>query len=206
MRLLPLTLILITLATPVLARSVANPDKMPSPVPQAPIAAPLPEDALPIVEEYQSTYDALKKDYDTRIAAVRDRAISKLKPLQDKYTRDAKLDEAIAIRDKIRVLGGVEKLASWNGNATVQEIGRRYVVEVTGSATGPVWGTDVYTADSSPAAAAVHAGVLKPGEKALLEFEIVAGLDAWAGSERNGVASQAYGPWPVGYRIAKAKN
>ena len=38
------------------------------------------------------------------------------------------------------------------------------VCEVTGSSQGTVWGTDLYTDDSSIPAAAVHAGVLKDGE------------------------------------------
>jgi hypothetical protein len=76
-------------------------------------------------------------------------------------------------------------------------------VRVTGSATGPVWGTDVYTADSSLAAAAVHAGVLRPGETGIVRVRMVPGLSAYPGSTRNGVTSGAWGSYPSAYTLSR---
>ncbi len=42
--------------------------------------------------------------------------------------------------------------------------GQSLQFSVTGSTAGPVWGTNIYTDDSSVAAAAVHAGVVAPAK------------------------------------------
>ncbi|WP_156460405.1 LCCL domain-containing protein [Devosia sp. Root635] len=73
--------------------------------------------------------------------------------------------------------------------------------EVTGEASGAVWGDGVYTDDSRLAAAAVHAGLLQPGQTGLVGVEILAGQAAYAGAERNGVSSGAYGNWPGSFRV-----
>jgi len=66
-----------------------------------------------------------------------------------------------------------------------------------GSATLPlVWGTDVYSDDSSICAAAVHAGVIDDGEGATVVIEIRPGEDDYEGSSRNGVDSLDWNiPW-----------
>jgi beta-lactamase regulating signal transducer with metallopeptidase domain len=69
-------------------------------------------------------------------------------------------------------------------------IGHTYTFNVTGDSTGLVWGTDLYTNDSSLAAAAVHAGVLQPGETALVKVTILPGVPQYHGSTRNGVTSR----------------
>jgi hypothetical protein len=85
--------------------------------------------------------------------------------------------------------------------------GTSVVVQVVGagSASGPVWGTDVYTDDSSLAAAAVHSGLLKPGEAGLIRVTIERGRDSYAGSARNGVTSLNYGAHQGSYRIERVK-
>src|SRR5205085_7931697 len=45
-----------------------------------------------------------------------------------------------------------------------QETGKSFHFTVTGNANGTIYGSDVYTTDSTLATAAVHAGVLKMGE------------------------------------------
>jgi hypothetical protein len=91
------------------------------------------------------------------------------------------------------------------GNLTSvqQQVGKRFVFRVTGAAGGGVWGTDVYTSDSELAAAAVHAGVLRPGQAGLVRVKIVASPGAFAGSTRNGITSAPYtGPWGA-YQILR---
>jgi LCCL domain-containing protein len=58
-----------------------------------------------------------------------------------------------------------------------------------------VWGTDVYTDDSSICTAAVHAGLITFERGGPVVFEIVDGRQAYPGSERNGVTTSDYGPW-----------
>jgi hypothetical protein len=79
-----------------------------------------------------------------------------------------------------------------------------FVIRVKGSATGPVWGSGIYTDDSSIAAAAVHAGLLKPDEEGLVRVVITAGRQSYTASEANGIKSQPYGPWQGSFRLAPA--
>jgi len=76
-----------------------------------------------------------------------------------------------------------------------------FVIRVKGSATGTVWGSGIYTDDSSIAAAAVHAGLLKPDEEGLVRVIIVAGRDSYAASDANGIKSQAYAAWQGSFRL-----
>ena len=61
-----------------------------------------------------------------------------------------------------------------------------------------VWGTDVYSLDSNIGAAAVHAGVVTPGQSAAVRLRIVASPPQYVGSIRNGVGSSPYGTYPAG--------
>lgn len=76
------------------------------------------------------------------------------------------------------------------------------LVEVVGTNDG-VWGTDVYSDDSSIGAAAVHAGILKVGEKGVVKVTLLGAKDSFQGSSRNGITSESFGPWPGSFRIEK---
>jgi hypothetical protein len=66
-----------------------------------------------------------------------------------------------------------------------------------------VRGTDLYTDDSSIAAAAVHAGVLRPGEKGYVRVTIVPGQAGYAGSERNGLRSADAAEWGGSFSVER---
>ena len=70
---------------------------------------------------------------------------------------------------------------------------------------GFVWGSDVYTLDSSLALAAVHAGVLKQGQAGTVRVKILGPQVAFASSTRNGVTSQPYGPYPGSFQFVKRR-
>lgn len=82
-------------------------------------------------------------------------------------------------------------------------IGATYYFRVTGESTGPLWGTDVYTGDSVIAAAAVHAGALKPGESGVVKITVEQPLSRYQGSVRYGVTSQDFGQYGTAYRISR---
>ena len=65
----------------------------------------------------------------------------------------------------------------------------------TGGGPQKVWGTDVYTDDSSVCTAAVHAGRITFGAGGTVTIEIRPGLSSYQGSSRNGVNSRSYGSW-----------
>ena len=79
--------------------------------------------------------------------------------------------------------------------------GTTYYFRVTGTTDGSVWGTDVYTGDSSLAIAAVHAGAVTPGETAVVRVTVVRPLNSYQGSVRNGVASHDYERYGTAYRV-----
>jgi hypothetical protein len=69
---------------------------------------------------------------------------------------------------------------------------------------GGVFGTDVYTTDSSLALAAVHAGVLRPGQAGVVRVTLVGMHPGFQPSVRNGIASQPWGAY-TGFRIEAPK-
>lgn len=74
----------------------------------------------------------------------------------------------------------------------------------TSGALGPVWGTDLYTDDSSICTAAVHAGRITAARGGTVVIEMRAGQRSYRATTRNGVASRAYGAWPGSFVIVKA--
>ncbi len=82
------------------------------------------------------------------------------------------------------------------------DIGATFYFRVFGSADGPVWGTDVYAGDSALATAAVHAGLVKPGETAIIKVTVVPPLMQYQGSEQNGITSNDFGRFGKAYRLA----
>jgi hypothetical protein len=85
---------------------------------------------------------------------------------------------------------------SLTGYAT--QFGKKLAFTVTGRADGSLWGTGVYTLDSTLAAAAVHAGVLKVGETGVVKVEILVPPPAFAGTTQNGVTSSPWMAYPDG--------
>jgi hypothetical protein len=66
---------------------------------------------------------------------------------------------------------------------------------------GPLWGTDTYTDDSSVCTAAVHMGFLTREVGGIVRIVVRPGLEAYEGSMRNGVLSEAYGSWAGSFTV-----
>lgn len=81
--------------------------------------------------------------------------------------------------------------------------GKPLKFRVTGRTDGIVWGTDIYTADSPLAAAAVHAGAIKARQTGVVKVRLIPPPPAFAGSTRNGVTSQDFGPFPEAFQFIK---
>jgi len=90
-----------------------------------------------------------------------------------------------------------------NLQAFQAQIGKTFWFKVTGAVTGTIWGTKVYTSDSPLGTTAVHAGILKPGQKGVVRVKIVAPPASYAGSNQNGVTSSPYGIWPGAYQFIR---
>lgn len=58
-----------------------------------------------------------------------------------------------------------------------------------------MWGTDVYTNDSSVCTAAVHAGLIDFEAGGVVVIEMRPGESSYIGTTANGVTTQSYGSW-----------
>ena len=68
-----------------------------------------------------------------------------------------------------------------------------------------VWGTNLYTDDSSVCTAAVQVGLITFKDGGTVSIKILDGADSYTGSTENGVTSQAYASWGASYSFPDAK-
>lgn len=111
---------------------------------------------------------------------------------------------AYAVSYRIETQGGQAEADPGSLSAYASRKQGSFLFDVTGATSGSVWGTDLYTTDSRLAAAAVHAGVLRPGERGVVRVTLEPGQPSYAGSARNGVTSSAWGAYAVSYRVEKS--
>jgi hypothetical protein len=170
----------------------------------------VPEDLRKLLEEYEKEEKAIQKKAEDAIKAKREKLIEELKKLQDAYCRATKLDEALAIRTKIRALRGIAVNPNADpGNLVAyrDQIGKALYFQVTGRTNGALWGSDLYTDDSNLGTAAVHAGVLKDGQKGIVKVTMVKYEGVFDSSTRNGVTSSAFGLYPGNtFRVEAVKD
>jgi hypothetical protein len=206
--------------------------------------AQLPEDAQKLVEKYSEQEAQVRKEAEAKLEGQRATLIKDLQALQDSYTKAGKLDEAVAIRDRIRQLQSVRqdsmsssltpsawvattepargyswavrpsttgmpmtltrggrdfryRLATATAGADTVEalrghVGETFTIPVVGSVAGTVWGTGTYTDDSSVSTAAVHAGLVENGKLGFVRVTILQGRDKYDGSTSHGVTSESW--------------
>jgi hypothetical protein len=164
----------------------------------------LPEDAARVVRDFDREAMAVRAKIEAELQPLRKKAIRRLQKLQDKYCRAARLDEAVAIRDRIKEIKGIRPDPG-QLRAEPGDIGKIMHFEVVGSTQGSVWGSEVYTSDSHLATAAVHAGVLRPGQKGVVTVRILPGQKSYRGTQANGVVSREWGKWGVSFTVEKAR-
>jgi hypothetical protein len=92
--------------------------------------------------------------------------------------------------------------APTNMHGLCEMVGATYYFCVTGITEGQLWGTDIYSGDSTIGAAAVHAGLLKPGETDVLRVTVVTPPEKFPGTVRNGVTSTEYGRYQYAWRLS----
>ncbi|MBM3408661.1 MAG: hypothetical protein FJY25_15305, partial [Betaproteobacteria bacterium] len=87
---------------------------------------------------------------------------------------------------------------------TIGSVHYMTVAVPSGGASGSVWGSDVYTADSSLARAAVFEGLAAPGQTRVIKVTVLPGLSgagAYTGSTRNGIQTSSWGSYPKSFSI-----
>ncbi len=94
--------------------------------------------------------------------------------------------------------------APYNMTAQRGNNGQSFVYTLVGdSGGGNIWGTDTYTVDSYLGRAAVHAGVLAPGEMGAVRVTIRPGMGSYLGTSRFGTGSYGYGAYDSSYVIER---
>ena len=168
----------------------------------------LPKDAQLLVGENAKTIAEIKKTAENQTKAANDQFRAQLEKLQTAYTKDGKLDEAVAIRDYLRRGGSqATNIKPQRDPGTLSnyrsEVGRVMYFQIIGSNQGTIYGTDVYTHDSRLDTAAVHAGVVKLGEEAIVKVTILPGQSGFKAAGRNGVSSMSWSG--TGYECFKVE-
>jgi hypothetical protein len=108
--------------------------------------------------------------------------------------------------EQLAARGYLGESTSANLRALEGKVGQVAFFQVIGEAGGSLWGTDVYTSDSSLAAACVHAGLLQAGQTGVVKVTMVQPPAIFQGSRRHGVVSQPWtSPWPGAYRVELVK-
>jgi Ca2+-binding EF-hand superfamily protein len=158
------------------------------------------------LSRYPKNLPAWFKDYDTdgdgQVGLYEWKA--KGDNLEEFKKYDLNDDGFITIEELIRSGQFTTTNAPATANGLQAESGDFFYFEVTGVSRGSVWGTDVYTADSSIAAAAVHAGVVEVGQTRLVKVTLLPGAERYEGSVRNGVTTQSYGGFARSFRVSVA--
>lgn len=144
---------------------------------------------------------------ESRRAMMCQHAVEQLEPLQKELFRTGELGKALATFVQIQSLKARGQNVMPDPGNLVQfgTIGKSHLFRVVGCVEGPVWGTDIYTADSRLASAAVHAGALESGEEGVVRvtMEDMSNQRIF-GTMRHGVMSMDWGPYNLGYRVARS--
>jgi hypothetical protein len=154
-------------------------------------------------EEMATVYEKAEADFATR----REKTAVELKKLQEAFCKEAKLDDALAVRDLVRGLrdGKINALPD-PGYVNVQmtDVGKTFYYEVTGvgqPAGYVIYGNDVYVVGSHLGMATVHCGLLKEGQKGVVKVTILGGQDSFPSTTRNGITSQPYGRAEFSFKV-----
>jgi hypothetical protein len=172
-----------------------------------PPTADLPPAAREVFKQHDEDVAAIRKKAEADIKKRLDKVLVELKKVQDAYCKEAKLDEAVAVRDLIRALrDGRNRALPDPGylNNPDTDIGKVFFYHVSGiDKDQSVWGSDVYTTGSHLGMAAVHCGLLKAGQKGVVKVTILPGQARYDATTRHGVTSLAYGPWNVSFKVER---
>src|SRR5258708_7127721 len=76
------------------------------------VAEDIPTDAKDQIEQFQREAARIREETEAKIAAKKADLAQRLVDLQTKYTKEGKLDEAVAIRDRVRQLEGVNDVSA----------------------------------------------------------------------------------------------
>ena len=110
--------------------------------------------------------------------------------------------------NKLRTILTRSQVNSIDWNVSAEDLGLRGRTQETfrlrcspGGVFHIVWGSNIYTDDSSICTAAVHAGRISQRQGGTIAIRILPGQAFYEGSIRNGVESRQYGSWPGSFSV-----
>jgi LCCL domain len=167
----------------------------------------LPAAAREIYQQHEKDEAAVWKKGAEEVKIRRDKLAGELKKVQDLFCKEAKLDEAVAVRDLIRSLRDETANAlpdpGYVNNGPV-DIGKVFHFVTTGVNAGQsIYGSDIFTTGSHLGMAAVHSGVLVNGQRGVVKVTILPGQANYVASTRNGVTSIAYGAYGISFKVER---
>ena len=168
-------------------------------------ASPLPPEAQQLLNQFQRHEAQVRARIEAETQPARMQVMQQLQALQDQYTRAADLDAALAIRDQLRRLQAAQPGVLADPGYVYEFRGRTgpLLFSVTGAVDGTVWGSGPYTDDSDLSTVAVHAGVLKVGETAVLLVRMLPGAASYQPSTQNGVTTLTYATFDGSYTVER---
>jgi hypothetical protein len=142
----------------------------------------------------------------SQIAPLLRELFRELKVMQVRHAQAGDLDEALAIRAKLkqfrREFLNIQDDPGNLSEFSREDIGRILYYEVVGNTEGSIWGHECYTSDSRLATAAIHAGVLSSGERGVVRVTLIDGDHRhFSGTERFGVRSLEYSGYSLAYTV-----
>lgn len=81
---------------------------------------------------------------------------------------------------------------------------QNYTFMLTGSNSGSLWGTTIYTDDSNLATAAVHSGFVQLNQLCIVTVMILPGQSSYTSTLQNGITSSGWGSWSGSYTFLSA--
>ncbi|MDX1948258.1 MAG: LCCL domain-containing protein [Pirellulaceae bacterium] len=147
--------------------------------------------------------EAIRKRVEREILSAREECRKALKVAQDTYTKAGKLDEAVAIRDRIATLSIGGEIFPDPGTLSKynDQVGKSFYFEVVGGISGSLYGDGTYTTDSTLSKAAMHCGLLKEGQKGIVKVTVLPGDRAHVSATKNGISSSSWGSWHASYKV-----
>jgi hypothetical protein len=164
----------------------------------------LPAEITAALDSYRDQRTRAAAEADRGLAVHRGELISRLEQLKSRYAGRPYVAQRIAAEiRKLQIEAGEpgDDSVSVMSLREPANLGKSFTFRVTGTTTGHVWGSDIYTDDSAVGAAAVHAGLLAAGETGEVRVTLLPGRESYQGVSRNGVTSTSYESWPGSYVI-----
>lgn len=173
-----------------------------------------PADAKKVLTDLDKDVKAIEAKARKELLERQEKAVKQLEELQAAYAKAGKKDDAEAVGGAVKqlkeenvilalgasVLADPGNLAGYRGKDN--EV---FYFRVVGATDGEVWGSDVYTDDSRLAVAAVHAGLVKSGETAIVKLTVLPGQGSYTGSTANDVTTGSWDQWDGSFKLEAVK-